>query len=223
MDVEAVQASAGRTPYERVLAALVGAAALMAALLATLEMHAGKREERALVMASRLSTAIFEGTAASGVASTFQLSVLKQSIEPGLAGAARLEASLDDPELIDVEFAIAMAQAAAQERIFAVAQAMGAPPGSDSGLDAHTVEVLNRPLETLSEVSEEQNRQVDLAERFGERSNRAVFALSLVAIAAVLLGVAGVIGRSPAGRVALVSAGAVLVLSAGWGASALAV
>jgi hypothetical protein len=43
-----------------------------------------------------------------------------------------------------------------------------------------------------------------------------MFGIALVAIAAVLLGLAGLMGEVRPGRVALVAAGASLVLAVGW-------
>jgi hypothetical protein len=48
-----------------------------------------------------------------------------------------------------------------------------------------------------------------------------MFAIALVAIAEVLLGLAGLVGDGRGGRVALVVAAAALALALGWGGSGL--
>ena len=70
---------------------------------------------------------------------------------------------------------------------------------------------------------EELNDQLALAERYGTRSNRAVFALSLLAIGAVLLGLAGVMGETRTGRISLGASAVALLLSAVWAGAALAI
>jgi hypothetical protein len=70
-------------------------------------------------------------------------------------------------------------------------------------------------------ILEEQNRLVDRADRYGTRQERAMFAIALVAIAAVLLGPAGLVGDGRGGRIALVVAAAALALALGWGGSGL--
>jgi hypothetical protein len=62
---------------------------------------------------------------------------------------------------------------------------------------------------------------VDLAERYGVRENAAILGLSLVAVAAVLLGLAGLIGEGRQGMRILAVAAITLVVAIGWGAAAL--
>jgi predicted ABC-type sugar transport system permease subunit len=68
-----------------------------------------------------------------------------------------------------------------------------------------------------------QNAQVDRADRYGTRQERAMFAIALVAIAAVLLGLADLFGGGRSGTIALVVAAGALVVAVGWGGSALLV
>jgi hypothetical protein len=65
--------------------------------------------------------------------------------------------------------------------------------------------------------------QLALAECYGTRGTRAVFALSLLAIGAVLLGLAGVMGETKTGRISLGASEVALLLSAVWAGAALAV
>ena len=67
-----------------------------------------------------------------------------------------------------------------------------------------------------------QGHQVDLSNTYGTEQNRSVFALTLVAIAAALLGLAAVLRAGPGGRIALVAGTIALLLSVAWGALALA-
>ena len=69
---------------------------------------------------------------------------------------------------------------------------------------------------------EELNDQLALAEQYGTRGNRAVFALSLLAIGAVLLGLAGVMGATRTGRIRSGASAVALLLSVVWAGMALA-
>jgi hypothetical protein len=240
MDVETAGGAEGKSRFERSLAVLVGIAAVLAALLATLQVDSGKREERALLVASRLSVGIFEFIAAEGSVSNFQLGSARESLVPGFLSSGRAGATLEREgqvleELLPVEATLAMAEAQSQERLLAISERMSEVPADQEGLDHHTREVmsvakrlLEADLEELEEIRAdptrfvgEQNRQVDVAERYGRRGTRATFALSLLALAAVFLGLAGVTGQGRAGWVGLIVAAGALLLSAGWGASAL--
>ncbi|HVM10880.1 MAG TPA: hypothetical protein VM638_00190 [Actinomycetota bacterium] len=208
-----------RTRFDVRLAALVGSAAIAAALLGTLEMHSGKREERAFTMASRLAVQVSSGTAVSGLRSSLQASAITQGAAGGLESAGRAIAAIEagSPE----GGAIAAAEERASERLLELAQALLEAPGPDTGLDARTRGALEATPETLTLLVAEQNRQVDLAERYGNRENAAIFGLSLVAIAAVLLGLAGILGEGRQGRMILTVATVVLGASVLWGGWAL--
>ena len=80
--------------------------------------------------------------------------------------------------------------------------------------------VVAASLATLDLLAERQNRMLDQATRYGNRSSRAVFALSLVALSTVLLGLAAVM-KARSGAAPLVGgAGVLLLVAVGWGATA---
>ena len=221
MDVDLeIAAREGKSRFDRRLAALVGAAAILASMLATLEMYSGKREERAFTLASRMSNEIATGTAVSGIRSSFLGSALSQAAALGLEATTRQLAALET-DAARVTAAIAAADERASQRLLAIAEGFASDPGSRSGLDETTRQTLTTNATLLTLVVAEQNRQVDLAERYGDRENAAIFALALLAIAAVLLGLAGIIGDGRQGTRILGLAGATLTVSALWGFSSL--
>lgn len=208
----------------------MGLAALIAALLATLEFDAGKREERAQIQADRLSTRIFEETATYGPLTTFVLESQQKTFVPAIEGTFRGQLSLEGGDLAQLQQALSEAAGAASTEIGSAVEQMSAPPGPGSGIDQHTGRLIRGALAELQRllageptdpdrhpVVLEQRRQVEMAERYGLRGNRAVFGLSLLALAAVLLGLAGVVGVGATGRTALVSAAATLTASVGVG------
>jgi hypothetical protein len=221
MDIESAYAARGSTRFQKMLSVLVGVSALLAALLATLHQDASRREEQALVLGARLSVDIFEATAGSGMYRSFSLNALRDVSVTTLEALARGTAGLDRSETADTTLALAQAYVGAEERIFALAEDMGRPPATEDGVHPHTVSAASAAEPRLVRIVEEQNAQVDAANRYGEREDRAVLALSLLAVAAVLLALAGVSGRGRTGRVAMTAAAGVLVLSVGWGTSAL--
>jgi hypothetical protein len=223
LDVEAVHEVRGTRGFDRWLAILVGAAALLAAVLATLQADAGKQEERALLMASRLSVQAFQGTAGGMPRLTFQIQGLQDALELGITSTARQIAALqvEDPAIADLEIALAEADLRASDRLFAIASSMGEPPSAT--VDPVTREVASRAPEELRPLTEDQNHQVNLAAWFGERGARTIFALSLLALGAVLVGLGAVLGATRAGRVALLAATVAIVAAAGWGISSLLV
>jgi hypothetical protein len=230
VDIETAHAEEA-TPFSRWLAVLVGLAAIVAAFLATLEVDASKREERALIQANRLSIRIFEETATDGPLTTFVLESRQKSLVPAIEGTFRAQLSLEGGDLAQLQQALSEAAGAASTAIGAAVERMTAPPGAASGIDEHTGRLIRAALAELERLLAgeppadpdrhpgvlEQNRQVELAERYGLRGNRAVFALSLLALAAVLLGLAGVIGDGATARTALFAAAVTLTASVGVG------
>lgn len=220
LDVETAH-EGGESPFRRWLAILVGVAAVAAAMIATLESDANRREERAFIRGSRLSLDLFERIAGSGPRLSFQARGLEQALSLQIEAQARSIAALDAPSLAAFEDARAEAEEAAGLRLAGVVEAMARLPDEASGVDAHTREVLASTPDRLEDLVGAQNAAIDDAERFGTRQDRAIFALSLVAIAAVLLGLAGVMGEGRSGRTSLIAAAVALTLALGWGATAL--
>jgi hypothetical protein len=223
LDVETVAEVSGRTRFDRWLAVLVGAAAILAALLATLQVDSGLQEERALHMASRLSVRIFEETAGSSPRFSFQINSLQHATTLAIGATAAQIAVLDMPETADAIQARAEADVRASERLMAIGQSMGDVPPAASGIDAATRDVLaSDPLDWAGLLSE-QLGQMDIADRYGERGNRTLFGLSLLALGAVLVGLAAVLGGGLPGRVVLAAATLALLAAAAWGVAALLV
>lgn len=223
LDIEAVHEASGRTPYERWLAVLVGIAAILAAILATIQVDAGKQQERALLMASRLSVQGFEGIAGSSPRFSFQINSLQQATTLAITGTASQIALFEFPEVADVLSARAAADVKAAERLLLIAQSMGEVPDSSSGIDAAALRLVGASPADLIGVVAEQNRQVDVADRYGERGNRGLFGLSLLALGAVLVGLGAVLESGLPGRVSLAAASLALLAAAAWGGSALLV
>jgi hypothetical protein len=213
LDLEAVSEASGRTRYERWLAVLIGAAALLAVLLATIHVDAGKGQERALLMSARLGVRVFEGTAGSSPRFGFQIHSMQLATSLALNATAVQIAVLGSPETADALQAAAEADVKAGNRLLVIAQTMGDPPTSASGVDPATLKLAGSTPDELFAVVAEQNHQADIADRYGERGNRALYGLSLLALGAVLIGLAAVIGTGAAGRV-IITAAAVSVLAA---------
>jgi hypothetical protein len=221
MDIETVSDTSTSSRFHRWLALLVGVSAIGAALIATLQLDAGKREERALLMASRLSVEAFEKIAGSGALAAFAYTSSVQGIVLSVEGLGRGISVLEDPRATRADRAASRAEIEAGDRLKEVAASMSATPEVGGPVDDHTVDVLAAATGEIAGIVEEENRQVDVADRYSARGARAVFGLSLLAIAAVLLALAGVLGEQRPGVIALVSASVALVLSFGWAGSAL--
>lgn len=84
---------------------------------------------------------------------------------------------------------------------------------SGKGVDPYLAGLLSATDAEMNDEVAEQNRQVDVAAAAGESQQQAVLALSIVALAGVLAGVAAVLGSGKAGW---------LVLLTGWAAAGVA-
>lgn len=221
MDVELVHAAA-ETRFKKWLSLLVGFSALAASLLAALDVHSGRRQEQALNRSSRLSVEIFGRLAGSAPPQVLAYQVLQLSTFNTLKGTQRSLSAFVRPETFDYEFTVAGADRRVGIRLLELARSLRETPDPSSGLDETTREVIATRIAMVDELVAEQNHQLELADRFGERGTRAVYALSLLALAAVLLGLSAVIGRG-GGGITLVLGGVALLGAAGWGGSAVLV
>jgi hypothetical protein len=204
--------------YRRWLSVLVGVAALGAATFAALEAHTGRLEEQAFVRANRLSIDLFAKIAGSSPRFTFRLDSFRDAVGESLTSTARTLAALrrGGPEVNQLAQALSSARERTSEHVIEVSQQMVRIPPDAPGIDPALREILTTDITALGAEVREQNRPVDEADVHGTRQERAMFGIALVAIAAVLLGLAGLMGEGRPGRVALVGAGASLVLAVGW-------
>lgn len=218
MDVELVHKGSHKSRFEKWLAMLVGLIAVAAALLATLDMHSNKRWEQASVRGSRLSVEIFGRIAASGPVRAAETNTQQTALLLGQESSARF---LQDKEGADAY--IALADQRASDRLLELVEAIKDPADDADELDPVARDVLATSLDELSDLSAQQHEQIDEADRYGTRINRANFALLLLALGGVLLGLAAVMGVEGRGYITLVAAGAALVSAVAWGGSALLV
>jgi hypothetical protein len=206
---------AGTTPFKRRLAILVGISAVVAALLATLEVDSGRRADRASVDGSRRAVAIFEQIADSGLDLTGAADVLRDEFSfaneaqqrvlratgllPLGIGAAQVEAA----KSLDAQLAATIGTAISPAGALKLQQRQRAE-----------AEAQNRAVAR-------QNAAVAAAERYGHRRSRTVFALSVLASAGALFGLAGVLEAGRSASLVLATGAAALAVSIATGISAL--
>jgi hypothetical protein len=208
--------------YRRWLSVLVGIAALCITGLTWVQADSGRKEERAFVTASRGALEIFVKLAASVPRTQFEGNALRRAIvvqEEGIAGA--LATGIDDDELFDAAFSKSRAAQRAGRRLIQIAEQMSEVPDEVPKLDPRTLEAvrISNPNQ-IQPLVDEQNQAVDEANKYGTREAHSFFSLGLTASAAALLGLAGLMGASRAGRISLVTAGVSLLAAILWTASA---
>jgi len=210
------------TRFEQILAVLVGLTAVVAALLATLQLDASRQGDRAAQLSARLPARVFEHIAASTLRSSFHLDSQRDGAGLAVEALGRQLAVLEKGGP-DFEDAIGRAHLKAAERAIEAAKAMEKIDPASRGVDRLTREAILATIPQLNALVAEQGRQVDLGDRYSARGSKSVFALSLVAIAAALLGLAAVFRAGAGGRIALAAGALSLALATGWGAWALTI
>lgn len=224
VDIENALALDSPSRFTKALAILVGVTAIVASLLALAESHAGRQEERSLLLSSRLAASATGRIPASQLRAAFTLRSQQEAIARQARGTAR-QIALADSGLRDQDLQLALGETdvVAGERLYEIAGRMGAVPDASSGLDPFTVDVLGSGVAQAAALVEQQGGEVDRAERYSEQGNRAVLALSVLAVAAVLFGFAGTVRDSKPGVAALSTGTLFLVVASVIGASAFVV
>lgn len=208
--------------FKLTLAILVGCAAISAAALSFLEADAGRKEDRALVDASRSGIEVFVKLGASGPRIQFEFNAARTSTVLDASAASRAAAT--SVELLPLQIAVATSVAENQTSadLLEVSQRLRRLPDSAPGLDEKASESLRvRTQEDVDPIYAAQEASLEDAETYGARQQRAMYGLSLVAVAASLLGLAGLLGSQRGGRIALATAGGTLVVAVGIGMSGL--
>jgi hypothetical protein len=201
----------------RWLAILVGIAAVLAALFTFAERETGRKEQQALQDATRQSLAIFVNIAGSSARSQFTADNSRRTLLVGVEGLARVIKTKG--EAFKLATSRSGAEEDAQKRLVEVTKEMDNANGRDLPVDDFTTSLISSDEKKLRRLLASQNQAVDDANDWGNRSNRATYALGLTAIAAALLALAGMMGAARSGRIALIAAGVALAFAAVWGGS----
>jgi hypothetical protein len=223
IDPEVAVPESRMTPrYRQWLSVLVGITAICIAVLTWVEYDSGRKEERAFVTASRGAMEIFVKLAASSPRVQFEANALRRAIivqQEGIATA--LATGTGDDELFDAGFAKSRAAQRAGRRLMDIAEQMSSVPDEVPELDPNTLEAvrISNPNAVLP-ILDEQNQAVDDADEYGTREAHSFFSLGLTASAAALLGLAGLMGASRAGRISMGTAAVALVVAVLWTALA---
>ena len=221
VDHDALETTSSGTRLARATAVIIGTIALLAALLGLIEVNASQQASRSELLAARLSTAIAERLSTSSFLFTFGNIAAQDALAIGIGGTTRVLDALQAGDTSGVAEALGSADAAASERLAAIAAEMSAVPGAGGPLDAHTAQVLAVDLASIEAMATDQRRLVDDSALWNARSSRAVLGLTLLALAGVLIGLAAVFGEGRPGRTALIMAGSATGLAALAGAAAL--
>ena len=217
MDVEVVHKATGKSRFEKALAVLVGITAIMASLLATLEMHSNKRWEQTSTQAANLSVELFGKIAATGPVDAAGARAEQSAYLSTIVSSARAAESQNR----ELEVILSYIDSRVGAKLLKLAKAISAPPDADSDLDPVAREVITTDIPDLTQLASLQREQVEESDRYGSRLSRALFSLSLLALAAVLLGLAAVLGVEHGGAITLGAAAIALLVAGVWGGSAL--
>lgn len=203
--------------FRRILSVLVGIAAVSAATLSWVETDSGRKEEQAFVNASRGALDIFVKLAASAPRTQFEGNALRRAIAVQTEGGGRVIAMGVDAQTFDEALKQAAADERAGKRLTQIARQMAAVPEDFEELDPTTLAALQvtSPIQLFDTV-ERQNAYIDEADRYGIRQEHSFFSLGLVATAAALIGLAGLMGMSRAGWISLGTSAVALTFAIAW-------
>ena len=203
------QASALRVArrFELLSAGLIGAIAVLAAILAIVQVDTGQRAARAQQQSARLSGDLAARLQTSAISSDQILVGRQDALALAIQGAARQAAGLASGD--KGAAAVGEAEKAAAGVLGSALDATSATSGGEP-LDSYTAGMLKATVDDLWREVAEQNRQVDLANDASHRNSLAILGLSFLALAGVLVGLGAVLREGRAGWFSLAFAGAML-------------
>jgi len=189
--------------FDLVAAVLIGVIAVLAAILAVIQIGSSQAATRANLEAARLAADLSARSSISQQAIDSGLGTQQITLMLGIESAAREIAGLQNKD--DAATAIGKAQDSAFEKLGA---ALAATSGTTGGkpVDPYTAGLLNATTQQLNAELAEQNREVDLANGATSHEHLAVLGLSFLALAGVLTGLAAVLREGRGGRISLSAA-----------------
>lgn len=206
--------------FRRWLAVLVGAAAISAALLAWIESESSRGEDVAKTDVTRASVDVFVKLGASGPRFQFELDSVRRSTVLTARAEARITANVDTLLALQTQIDASIADNAAAGRLLELSERLADLPPEARGLDDAASESIRiRSEEDVEPLYRARDDAQSDADRYGQRQERAMYGLLLVAIGASLVGLAGLVGAGRNGRIALGTAGVTLLVALAAGAS----
>jgi hypothetical protein len=189
--------------FDLVAAVLIGVIAVLAAILALVQMSAGQTASRASLQAAKVEADLSARISVSAEATNAVLTARQTAIVLAMEAIAREQAGIQysDP----TSTAIGAAEQSAYTKLDSILVETGATTGGKP-VDPYTAGLLGAtPADLKSELAE-QNHQVDLANAAGFQEQLAVLGLSFLALAGVLTGLAAVLREGRSGRISLTAA-----------------
>ncbi|MFJ3671335.1 hypothetical protein ACIPSE_33220 [Streptomyces sp. NPDC090106] len=201
----------------------VGLHLLIVALLFLLplgQVYAAGSEQRAQAEAARRAVQVRTDIAVSGQWQAFRLLTRQEVIATALRAEARELASLDAPDPVTAgqEARLADAERGLVATVGDISAYMARLPAGDDGVDAVVVSALRADPSDEQALTVDQNHQVDLAQRSGDRGLLLAVATAFAVVGEVLAASALVAGRRRWLLWPLTAAAVSLVLTAtaGW-------
>jgi hypothetical protein len=204
--------------FDLFVSAMIGAIAVMAAVLAIMQITTSQAASRADQQAARLAADLSARISISGQAAGSAFLAQQTALMLGLEATGRAIAALDNQN--DTALAVGQAADEAYQQLKAELDATIATSGG-SPVDAYLAAMVSATEAQLKAELAEQNRQADLANDQNDRSQWASLGLSFLALAGVLTGLSAVLKEGRAGWATFGMAG--LMVAAAVGAVALTV
>jgi len=204
--------------FDLLAALLLGSIAVLASLLAVVQIGTSQQSARAQAEASRLTTDLSARLQVSAMVQQVIMSQEQAVVALAVEGSSRALAGLTGGDTTAVEIGTVelSASTALNEALTATAQTVSGSP-----VDAYTAGLIDATIDQLTVEVNEQNRQVDLAEDAGARNTRSILGLSFLALAGVLTGLGAVLREGRAGWFMLWLAAAMSTAAAAMAISAI--
>ena len=182
--------------FDLASAALIGVIAVLAAILAIVQVDTSQNATRAQQQAATLASDLGARLQTTSMTQAQILNLEQASLALGIQGLGRqisaLAAGDEGAQAVGV-----VEQSTADKLSAAITATAGSSGGSP--LDSYTASMVNATTADLLRELAEQNRQADLADEYGARNTLAVLGLSFIALAGVLVGLAAVLREGRAG------------------------
>jgi hypothetical protein len=204
--------------FDLFVSAMIGAIAVMAAVLAIMQISTSQSAARADQQAARLAADLSARISISGQATGSSFLAQQTALMLGLEATGRAIAALDNRN--DTALAVGQAADQAYQKLKTELDATIATSGG-SPVDSYLAAMVSATEAQLRAELAEQNRQADLANDQNDRSQWASLGLSFLALAGVLTGLAAVLKEGRSGWATFGMAG--VMVAAAVGAAALTV